>query len=286
MGLIPRVGRQLHHRAAQPGQAQRRPRPQHRRGPRAAPEAGRDLATCSSPTSCPTRAAGCASTSTTSAPSTRTSSTCAARVTAPGARGRGAATTAARSGPAAARRTSSPPEGEYPVTRPAARSATPGRRTIAGGISAALFHRERTGEALVVDNSLLGIGTWATGFSGDVRGLRARQLPEGPRGATPEPARQHVQDVRRPLPVARHAAVRPLLGRARAPPLGGPSWPTIPGSPTAARGAERQECITLLDEIFAEHTFEEWRELLADRKACGRRCSAGVIDDPQVLANN
>ncbi|MGY1743589.1 CaiB/BaiF CoA transferase family protein [Blastococcus sp. SYSU D01050] len=36
-----------------------------------------------------------------------------------------------------------------------------GGMTIAGGISAALFHRERTGETSTVDISLLGVGAWA-----------------------------------------------------------------------------------------------------------------------------
>ena len=38
-----------------------------------------------------------------------------------------------------------------------------GAMTIAGGIMGALFHRERTGEATVVDVSLLGAGLWAMG---------------------------------------------------------------------------------------------------------------------------
>ena len=38
-----------------------------------------------------------------------------------------------------------------------------GAMTIAGGISAALLHRERTGEAPVVDVSLLATGMWAIG---------------------------------------------------------------------------------------------------------------------------
>src|SRR5205823_3018682 len=36
-----------------------------------------------------------------------------------------------------------------------------GGMTIAGGIAAALLHRERTGEATVVDVSLLGTGMWS-----------------------------------------------------------------------------------------------------------------------------
>ena len=38
-----------------------------------------------------------------------------------------------------------------------------GAMTIAGGIMGALFHRERTGEATVVDVSLLGTGLWSMG---------------------------------------------------------------------------------------------------------------------------
>ena len=38
-----------------------------------------------------------------------------------------------------------------------------GAMTIAGGIMGALFHRERTGEATVVDVSLFGTGLWAMG---------------------------------------------------------------------------------------------------------------------------
>ena len=38
-----------------------------------------------------------------------------------------------------------------------------GAMTIAGGILGALFHRERTGEATIVDVSLLGVGMWAMG---------------------------------------------------------------------------------------------------------------------------
>ena len=38
-----------------------------------------------------------------------------------------------------------------------------GAMTIAGGIMGALYHREKTGEATVVDVSLLATGMWAMG---------------------------------------------------------------------------------------------------------------------------
>jgi len=50
-----------------------------------------------------------------------------------------------------------------PLTQPGpAYGDTIGGMNIAGGIAAALFHRERTGEALEVDVSLLSSGVWAT----------------------------------------------------------------------------------------------------------------------------
>jgi Predicted acyl-CoA transferases/carnitine dehydratase len=63
----------------------------------------------------------------------------------------------------------SPPELEVPLTQPGpAYGDTIGGMFIAGGIAAALFHRERTGEATEVDVSLLSSGVWATACSVDV----------------------------------------------------------------------------------------------------------------------
>jgi crotonobetainyl-CoA:carnitine CoA-transferase CaiB-like acyl-CoA transferase len=54
------------------------------------------------------------------------------------------------------------PDSDVVPTMPApAYGDTIGAMTIAGGISAALFHRERTGEADVVDVSLMATGMWA-----------------------------------------------------------------------------------------------------------------------------
>ncbi|PKB14369.1 crotonobetainyl-CoA:carnitine CoA-transferase CaiB-like acyl-CoA transferase [Novosphingobium kunmingense] len=63
----------------------------------------------------------------------------------------------------------SPRELEWPLTQPGpAYGDTIGGMNIAGGIAAALFHRERTGEATEVDVSLLSSGIWATACSVDV----------------------------------------------------------------------------------------------------------------------
>jgi len=62
-----------------------------------------------------------------------------------------------------------PPELGNPLTQPGpAYGDTIGGMNIAGGIAAALFHRERTGEATEVDVSLLSSGIWATACSIDV----------------------------------------------------------------------------------------------------------------------
>ena len=62
-----------------------------------------------------------------------------------------------------------PKELNGPLAQPGpAYGDTIGGMNIAGGIAAALFHRERTGEATEVDVSLLSSGIWATACSVDV----------------------------------------------------------------------------------------------------------------------
>lgn len=62
-----------------------------------------------------------------------------------------------------------PKELDGPLLQPGpAYGDTIGGMNIAGGIAAALFHRERTGKATEVDVSLLSTGVWATACSIDV----------------------------------------------------------------------------------------------------------------------
>ena len=53
-----------------------------------------------------------------------------------------------------------------------------GGMTIAGGISAALFHRARTGETSIVDVSLLGVGAWATQLNVNLALVSGGPLPK------------------------------------------------------------------------------------------------------------
>ena len=77
----------------------------------------------------------------------------------------------------------------YPAPQPGpAWGDLQGGLTIAGGIAAALFHRERTGEPSVIDNSLMANGMWAGSASlmaSDLFGID--QMPAAVRGAIPNP---------------------------------------------------------------------------------------------------
>ena len=94
----------------------------------------------------------------------------------------------ARAGVAAGVR---PLDDELPPMPPApAYGDSIGAMTIAGGIAAALLHRERTGQAHVVDVSLLGTGMWAMGGGIAVAQQTKEpwtQFPPGTRGTPSNP---------------------------------------------------------------------------------------------------
>jgi crotonobetainyl-CoA:carnitine CoA-transferase CaiB-like acyl-CoA transferase len=71
------------------------------------------------------------------------------------------------------------PDAEFMVNQPGgAYGDNLGGMTIAGGISAALFARERTGEAATVDISLLGMGAWATQLNVNLALMAGGPLPK------------------------------------------------------------------------------------------------------------
>src|SRR3546814_3785027 len=71
-----------------------------------------------------------------------------------------------------------------------------GGMTIAGGISGALFHRERTGEAVELDVSLLSTAWWASGAN------IAQVLETG-------------KTTRNAMPTSGGSARNPLMGKFR-----------------------------------------------------------------------
>jgi crotonobetainyl-CoA:carnitine CoA-transferase CaiB-like acyl-CoA transferase len=160
--------------------------------------------------------------------------------------------------------------------------------TIAGGVSAALFHRERTGEALVVDNSLLATGMWATGATVLMAGLFGfGRMPRGDRTKVPNPLvlSYRTKDDRYlsliMLESDRYwSDLVTKMGR-----------PELAGDPrfadATARAAHSEACVTLLDEIFAARTFDEWKSVLEDVVGVWApvQTASEILEDPQVLAN-
>lgn len=77
-------------------------------------------------------------------------------------------------------------EGVVPQPGPAYGDSI-GGMTIAGGIAAALFERQRTGRARVVDISLLGVGVWASGVAVNAALVSGEPWVTNPGGANVTP---------------------------------------------------------------------------------------------------
>lgn len=177
----------------------------------------------------------------------------------------------------------------YPVAQPGPGFGDViGGLTIAGGISAALFHRARTGEPVVVDNSLLATAMWATGASSLAAGLF---------GVTSSPAmdRRHMPN---PLVNAYRTADGRFISLCM---LESDRYfkdlVTVMGHPelaadqrfadAASRAAHCADCVDLLDQAFAERTFAEWKEVLVAAAGVWApvQSPAELLEDPQALAN-
>jgi len=153
-----------------------------------------------------------------------------------------------------------PPEREWPVNQTAAIGDLPGGMTIAGAISAALFHRERTGEATVVDVSLLATAMWSM-----QPGIVATYLHD-----MDKMPRQERSENRNPISIH----YRTKDGRFfKLSMLESDRWwpdlcrhierPDLIDDPrfvdAAARTKNSAECVAELDAVFATRTLEEWR---------------------------
>ena len=182
-----------------------------------------------------------------------------------------------------------PSDREWPLMQPfAAFGDLMGGLTIAGGISAALFHRERTGEATTLDTSLLALGMWATGANILAAGLFGMtQIPGGDRDQMPNPL----------MNMYRSKDGRFLTLMMLQSDVFWPDFVATIGHPELAddprfkdamvRFENRKECIATLDSIFAEKTFEEWREILSNAKGVWEpvETPGELLEDPQALAN-
>ena len=162
-----------------------------------------------------------------------------------------------------------------------------GGMTIAGGIAAALFRRERTGETSVVDISLLGTGAWSMACSmvGSMLAGGGNPVPAGAAFLNPLVGIFPTKDgfflmlcMLQGFPYWADTCVH----------VGRPELVDDPRFATAEAFAENgAEASAELREAFATATLEEWRDRLATLQ--GQWGPFQTLDhmatDPQLLAN-
>ncbi len=180
-------------------------------------------------------------------------------------------------------------EGEWPPDLPGAGfgDVTSGL-VLAGGISAALLHRERTGEGIAVDGSLLATGMWAMGPSLAATGLTGKEefrFPGRTETTNPLVNAYRTSDGRFiGLCVLRSDAYWVELCEALGHPEIGADERFSDAELRATNGAA---CVAALDAAFAEGTLAHWVERLSTQGgpwAIVQR-SDELRRDPQVEAN-
>ncbi len=191
----------------------------------------------------------------------------------------------ARGGHAAAL---TPDDVEYPVNPRAAYGDLPGGQTLAGGIAAALFRRERQGVPSVVDASLLSCAMWA--LSPDIVSSKLFGIPKLPRGDRHHPPNPLVGTYKTKdgrfinLTMLESDRYWPDLCQR----IGRPELTDDPRFMTAAlRHSHAPECVGVLDDAFAERTLAEWKHALADALGVWAVCQEPLElhDDQQALEN-
>lgn len=163
-----------------------------------------------------------------------------------------------------------------------------GGMTIAGGIMGALFHRERTGEATIVDVSLLGVGMWSMGQALALSLVLGQPwtAPPGDRLGSNPLSRNYETKDGRVLAFTCLQAAKYWPGLCQA--VGRPELATDPRFADYASLMENSaDAIAALDEVFASATLAEWRERLADFEGqwCVAQDTLEAAVDPQTIAN-
>lgn len=181
------------------------------------------------------------------------------------------------------------PDGvEYPFAQSPAFGDLQGGSTLAGGVAAALFARERTGEPSIVDGSLLAQGMWAVApdiAAADYYGID--KIPPYAAGDAPNPAvnRYRTRDGRfiQLMFLQADRFWKGFCERIGHPELGVDERFV----PLANLTANKDEATKILRDIFVQKTFDEWIEIMTGEPGVWSPLATPqeVLDDPQVSAN-
>lgn len=165
-----------------------------------------------------------------------------------------------------------------------------GGMTIAGGIAAALFARDRTGEAKIVDVSLLGVGVWAMGVAVNAALISGEPWQANPAGANVAPHNPLVGFYR--TGDGRYMGLSMMQGFRY--------WADfcarvgLPELATDERFASHElltrnaaQATAILREVLGSKTLEHWRKALAgfEGQWAPVQNTMDVVADEQVRAN-
>ncbi|ORA18861.1 CaiB/BaiF CoA transferase family protein [Mycobacterium asiaticum] len=165
-----------------------------------------------------------------------------------------------------------------------------GGMAIAGGIAAALFERDRTGQARTVDISLLGVGVWAMGVAINAALVSGQPWVANPTGANVAPHNPLTGFYRtsddRFLGLSMLQGFRyfaDFCSRVGVPHLASDERFTSHESLAKNAGAAADE----LRQVIASRPLDHWCGVLADFDGqwAPVRNTAEVANDPQVRAN-
>ena len=184
----------------------------------------------------------------------------------------------------------SSPDSPYPTSMPSgAFGDCIGGAMLVAGINAALFQRATTGHAPVVDGALLASSMWAMQSKlTSITLLGMDDLPSRPRSQANNPLVNffRTRDGRF-VTLSMLQSQRYWPGFCQA--IGHPELIDDPQFATdRARMENINECVNLLDEIFAEKDLAEWEIALSAQEGQWDvvRKPGEVSRDPQVIANN
>jgi crotonobetainyl-CoA:carnitine CoA-transferase CaiB-like acyl-CoA transferase len=177
---------------------------------------------------------------------------------------------------------------EYPIGGRAAFGDLAGGMSIAGGIAAGLVQKARTGVGPTIDVSLLGLAMWvlspdivASGlYGGDPMPKFDRKAPGNPlvgsykTGDGRFVSLMLLQSDRFWPELCEHMGRTDLVDDPRFADAG-------------ARFANREECVRVLDDIFASKTLDEWKQALTGMRGVWAPYQQAheLVDDAQVQAN-